>query len=180
MPRRHRAARERSVSVGPPERPLGTLDQAKSPRSCARPPFGLAHRARTEHVRKERSPVRGIQLPQGPFVRVDSSIYPGYEVPTDYDPTLMKLSVWGKDRPPRPNEVVKVLGVEFAGKKFEEKLEDLRKEVEKKKSPGFIVCMLYGFTQGLQLSILTTYVALAQVCWMKSHGSTISVGVSTY
>ncbi|KAI9784991.1 MAG: hypothetical protein M1839_001187 [Geoglossum umbratile] len=50
--------------------------------------------------------------------------------------------VWGKDRPPRPNETVKVLGLEFAGKKFEDKLEDLRKELEKKKSPGFVVCML--------------------------------------
>lgn len=48
--------------------------------------------------------------------------------------------VWGADRPPRPNELVKVLGVEFAGKKFEGKLEDLRKELEKKKSAAFIVC----------------------------------------
>lgn len=42
--------------------------------------------------------ITGLQLPQGPFVRVDSSIYPGYDVPTEYDPTLMKLSVWGHDR----------------------------------------------------------------------------------
>ncbi len=42
--------------------------------------------------------VRGLRLPQGPFLRVDSAIYTGYEVLTDYDPTLMKLSVWGRDR----------------------------------------------------------------------------------
>jgi len=42
--------------------------------------------------------VSSIQLPSGPFVRVDSSIYPGYDVPTEYDPTLMKLSVWGDSR----------------------------------------------------------------------------------
>lgn len=48
--------------------------------------------------------------------------------------------VWGDDRPPRPNEKVKVLGLEFAGLKFEEKIEDLRKELEKKKSAGLIVC----------------------------------------
>lgn len=42
--------------------------------------------------------VQALNLPVGPFVRVDSSIYPGYDVPTDYDPTLMKLSVWGADR----------------------------------------------------------------------------------
>ena len=48
--------------------------------------------------------------------------------------------IWGKDRPPRPQEEVKPLAVEFAGKKFQDKLGDLRKELEKKKSPGFIVC----------------------------------------
>jgi len=42
--------------------------------------------------------IDGLVLPQGPFVRVDSSIYTGYNVPTEYDPTLMKLSVWGSDR----------------------------------------------------------------------------------
>ena len=51
-------------------------------------------------------------------------------------------AVWGKDRPPRPDEKVKALDVQFAGKKFEEKIEDLRKELEKKKSAGLIVCML--------------------------------------
>lgn len=39
-----------------------------------------------------------VLFPQGPFVRVDSAIYPGYDVPTEYDPTLLKLSVWGEDR----------------------------------------------------------------------------------
>jgi hypothetical protein len=63
--------------------------------------------------------------------------------------------VWGKDRPPRPNETVKVLGLEFAGKKFEDKLEDLRKELEKKKSPGFVVCTLYDSAQGVQPFMLT-------------------------
>ena len=48
--------------------------------------------------------------------------------------------VWGKDRPSKPNEKVKVLGNEFTGKKFQEKIDDLRKELEKKKSAGLIVC----------------------------------------
>lgn len=48
--------------------------------------------------------------------------------------------IWGDERPPRPNEKVKVLGVEFAGKKFEEKIEDLRKDLEKFKSAGLIIC----------------------------------------
>ena len=49
-------------------------------------------------------------------------------------------SVWGDKRPPRPNETVKVLDIKFAGKKFEEKIEDLRKELKKKKSAGLIIC----------------------------------------
>ncbi|KAI4264083.1 MAG: hypothetical protein L6R42_000793 [Xanthoria sp. 1 TBL-2021] len=47
--------------------------------------------------------------------------------------------VWGDDRPARPNKKVSVLDVKFAGKKFEEKIEDLRKELDKKKSAGLIV-----------------------------------------
>lgn len=42
--------------------------------------------------------VHDVVFPQGAFVRVDSAIYPGYDVPTDYDPTLLKLSVWGNTR----------------------------------------------------------------------------------
>ncbi len=42
--------------------------------------------------------VEAMQFPNGSFVRVDSAIYEGYQVLTDYDPTLMKLSVWGVDR----------------------------------------------------------------------------------
>jgi Xaa-Pro aminopeptidase len=50
--------------------------------------------------------------------------------------------VWGGERPARPNEPVKVHSQEFAGKGFEEKIEDLRKELEKKKAAGFVVSML--------------------------------------
>ncbi|KAI9791968.1 MAG: hypothetical protein M1816_003237 [Peltula sp. TS41687] len=50
--------------------------------------------------------------------------------------------VWGDKRPPRPAEKVHVLGLEYTGKPFEDKLEDLRKELAKNKSPGFIVSML--------------------------------------
>lgn len=50
--------------------------------------------------------------------------------------------VWGSSRPPRPSEPVKVLGQQFAGKDVKTKLEDLRKDLEKKKSSGFIVSML--------------------------------------
>ncbi len=51
-------------------------------------------------------------------------------------------SIWGDSRPPRPQEKVKTLPMQFAGKTFEEKIEDLRKELEKKKSAGLIVCKM--------------------------------------
>jgi len=42
--------------------------------------------------------VLAVQEPSGPGVRVDSSLYPGLQVPLFYDPLLSKLIVWGKDR----------------------------------------------------------------------------------
>lgn len=51
-------------------------------------------------------------------------------------------SVWGQDKPARPNEKANVLSMEYAGKKFTEKIEDLKKELDKKKSAGFVVSML--------------------------------------
>lgn len=39
------------------------------------------------------------QAPQGPFLRMDSHVYPGYRVPADYDSLLGKLIAWGENRP---------------------------------------------------------------------------------
>lgn len=51
--------------------------------------------------------------------------------------------VWGDERPAMPREPVKVLDdFKYTGKKVEQKLEDLRKELTKKKSSGFVVSML--------------------------------------
>jgi Xaa-Pro aminopeptidase len=50
--------------------------------------------------------------------------------------------VWGSERPPRPTEKVKVLAEKFSGKKFQSKLEELRKELDKKKAAGIIISML--------------------------------------
>ena len=49
--------------------------------------------------------------------------------------------VWGDSRPARPKEKIKTLPLEFSGKEFGEKIDDLRKELEKKKSAALIVCM---------------------------------------
>ena len=47
------------------------------------------------------SPGRIVHLsePSGPGIRLDSGVYPGWNVPIDYDPLLAKLAVWSYDRP---------------------------------------------------------------------------------
>lgn len=42
--------------------------------------------------------IRACRHPQGPFVRVDSYAYPGYEVPIYYDPMISKIITWGENR----------------------------------------------------------------------------------
>jgi acetyl-CoA carboxylase biotin carboxylase subunit len=42
--------------------------------------------------------VEYCHFPGGPGVRVDTHLYPGYEVPSFYDPLLAKIVVWGRDR----------------------------------------------------------------------------------
>ena len=50
--------------------------------------------------------------------------------------------IWGKDRPSRPSEPVKVLSDEYTGLSWQKKVEDLRKEMEKKKCEAFVVSEL--------------------------------------
>jgi Xaa-Pro aminopeptidase len=57
------------------------------------------------------------------------------------DENLVDL-VWGENRPARPSEKVIVQPEKYSGKSFEDKIEDLRKELDKKKSLGFVVSML--------------------------------------
>ncbi|PIU00195.1 MAG: acetyl-CoA carboxylase biotin carboxylase subunit [Bdellovibrionales bacterium CG10_big_fil_rev_8_21_14_0_10_45_34] len=42
--------------------------------------------------------IRRCRNPQGPFIRVDSYIYPDYEVPIHYDPMLAKVIAFGHTR----------------------------------------------------------------------------------
>jgi len=39
-----------------------------------------------------------MREPSGPGVRLDSGVYPGWNVPLEYDPLLAKLVTWGPDR----------------------------------------------------------------------------------
>ena len=38
------------------------------------------------------------RIPAGPGIRLDDGVYPGWVVPTDYDPLLGKLIAWGSSR----------------------------------------------------------------------------------
>jgi len=38
------------------------------------------------------------RVPAGPGIRLDDGVYPGWEVPSEYDPLLGKLIAWGNDR----------------------------------------------------------------------------------
>ncbi len=42
--------------------------------------------------------ISGLREPGGPWVRVDSGVYAGYEVPIYYDPMIAKLICWGQTR----------------------------------------------------------------------------------
>jgi acetyl-CoA carboxylase biotin carboxylase subunit len=42
--------------------------------------------------------VSDLALPAGDGIRVDTHLYPGYEIPPYYDSLLAKLVVWGEDR----------------------------------------------------------------------------------
>jgi acetyl-CoA carboxylase biotin carboxylase subunit len=43
-------------------------------------------------------PLHGYREPTGPWVRVDSGVVEGMDVPIHYDPMIAKLVVWGVDR----------------------------------------------------------------------------------
>jgi acetyl-CoA carboxylase biotin carboxylase subunit len=49
--------------------------------------------------RPQAGQVEAYLAPGGPGIRMDSHLYPGYEVPSYYDSLLGKLSVWAPDRP---------------------------------------------------------------------------------
>jgi acetyl-CoA carboxylase biotin carboxylase subunit len=52
----------------------------------------------TKDFRPQGGQVGAYLAPGGPGIRMDSHLYPGYEVPSYYDSLLGKLSVWAPDR----------------------------------------------------------------------------------
>ncbi|HHO51783.1 MAG TPA: acetyl-CoA carboxylase biotin carboxylase subunit [Deltaproteobacteria bacterium] len=52
----------------------------------------------TAGFRPSPGPLRGYREPSGAWVRVDSGVVEGMEIPIHYDPMIAKLVVWGPDR----------------------------------------------------------------------------------
>ncbi len=53
--------------------------------------------------------IRACRHPQGPFLRIDSYAYPGYEVPIYYDPMICKVITWGENREEAINRMQRAL-----------------------------------------------------------------------
>ena len=59
-------------------------------------------RINAEDPRRDFAPSSGtldeLNLPAGPFVRVDSHAHPGYSIPAEYDSMIAKIIAWAPDR----------------------------------------------------------------------------------
>lgn len=53
--------------------------------------------------------VSSVRVPDGPGVRFDSMLYPGYEIPPFYDSLLGKLIIWDEDRESAINRLDRAL-----------------------------------------------------------------------
>lgn len=54
--------------------------------------------------------IESLELPAGPGVRVDSHLYPGYRIPTDYDSMIAKIIVHGQNRADAMAKLYRALG----------------------------------------------------------------------
>jgi acetyl-CoA carboxylase biotin carboxylase subunit len=82
--------------------------------------FALQARINAEDARNGFVPSTGkitsLKLPGGPFTRIDTHIYQGYEVPTQFDSLLAKICVWGRTREEARRRMLRCLGeLELAG-----------------------------------------------------------------
>jgi acetyl-CoA carboxylase biotin carboxylase subunit len=51
-----------------------------------------------------------VELPGGPFTRVDTHSHTGYRIPPNYDSLLAKVITWGPDRPQAAARMARALG----------------------------------------------------------------------
>jgi acetyl-CoA carboxylase biotin carboxylase subunit len=71
-------------------------------------------RINTEDALRNFAPSPGtvtqLRLPSGPFVRVDSHLYPGYTIPEFYDSMVAKVITWGRNRDEAMARLARALG----------------------------------------------------------------------
>jgi acetyl-CoA carboxylase biotin carboxylase subunit len=71
-------------------------------------------RINTEDASRNFAPSPGtvtqLRLPSGPFVRVDSHLYPGYTIPEFYDSMVAKVITWGRNRDEAMARLARALG----------------------------------------------------------------------
>jgi acetyl-CoA carboxylase biotin carboxylase subunit len=78
--------------------PLGISQSDIVPRGHAIE-FRILAEDPSHDFRPQAGEVGAYLMPGGPGVRMDSHLYPGYEVPPYYDSLLGKLVIWAPDRP---------------------------------------------------------------------------------
>jgi acetyl-CoA carboxylase biotin carboxylase subunit len=78
--------------------PLGFTQADVQPRGHAIE-FRILAEDPAKDFRPQGGQVGAYLAPGGPGIRMDSHLYPGYEIPSYYDSLLGKLSVWAPDRP---------------------------------------------------------------------------------
>ncbi|MFD8247071.1 acetyl/propionyl/methylcrotonyl-CoA carboxylase subunit alpha [Nocardia sp. NPDC059691] len=78
--------------------PLALSADVATPRGVS-----IECRINAEDPEREFAPAPGTlaecTLPGGPFVRIDTHVGPGYDIPPHYDSLLAKIIVWAPDRP---------------------------------------------------------------------------------
>lgn len=89
--------------------PLRLQQHEISPRG-----YALQARINAEDPSRDFMPTSGritsVKLPAGPFTRVDSHLYPGYELPPQFDSLLAKICVWGRTREEARRRMLRCLG----------------------------------------------------------------------
>jgi acetyl-CoA carboxylase biotin carboxylase subunit len=78
--------------------PLGLSQSDVVPRGHALE-FRILAEDPSHDFRPQAGEVGAYLMPSGPGVRMDSHLYPGYQIPPYYDSLLGKLVVWAPDRP---------------------------------------------------------------------------------
>jgi acetyl-CoA carboxylase biotin carboxylase subunit len=75
--------------------------------------WAMEARINAEDPSRDFAPAPGLvtrlSLPGGPFVRVDTHLYPGYRIPENYDSMVAKVIVWGRSRDEAMRRLVRAL-----------------------------------------------------------------------